>query len=205
MRAALATALLPFLAALDCCAQSVVEGRGLATVRFRAVSPFGEPMSRPPDVDGFKDESGRDWSSRFKDGSAGGIPYGTYEVSAYVGADYTEYSRRISVHAPVVLVNAAFGISAMEVGGPVIATVRGRVTGLPSSREEAWCKLSGVYLANEYETVLLRDGSFDFGLVETGSYIAVCGLGSQLRLLKAVRVEGGIGSMTLEAKIPKTN
>jgi hypothetical protein len=93
----------------------------------------------------------------------------------------------------------------MEVGGPVIATVRGRVTGLPSSREEAWCKLSGVYLANEYETVLLRDGSFDFGLVETGSYIAVCGLGSQLRLLKAVRVEGGIGSMTLEAKIPKTN
>jgi hypothetical protein len=59
--------------------------------------------------------------------------------------------------------------------------------------------LSGTYLRVQYEVYLTRDESFDFGEVNVGSYVVACGRGTDLLVLRPIRVTGGMEPITIKA------
>jgi hypothetical protein len=185
---------LAIFAGSECAAKPVL----LASVRFRAVDPFGEPMTSGVHILRFKDVSGKDWARRFKEGFAVDIPYGVYDVSARSELWATEFSEQVVVEVPDVLVTAMFGLSNPEVGGMVTGPVRGDVVGLRGSGDP-WCKLSGVFSRANDEAGVKASGSFDFGWVDVGTYVAVCGSGPEVQVMQLLRVYGGGVAITFHA------
>lgn len=165
---ALGSALVVFLLLLLCS-----SGQGQpqkATVHIRIVDSSGQDLGEPK-LTLFRSKSDRqDFASRFRQGSATGLPFGIYKVRVHTQGFWST-EREVRVFQPDVwaVLSLDLGIE----GGPLKYNLSGSIRNLPSVEEPAWLRLSGVYSAVVIDGKASATGDFSMAGTPQGLYVLI--------------------------------
>jgi len=122
-----------------------------------------------PDIRLFEDESRRNWASRFRNGVAENIPFGTYRVEGRLIGFYSDvrYARVYQSQVTVIL-GLTIGNEA-PIFPPIL---RGRVVGIASeSTRKDFVKLIGVFSSISLESEIGSNGEFEMSGLTDGIYL----------------------------------
>ncbi len=169
-------------------------GATTASVHVVGVDAYGNTLG-VVSVDSFTDSAGKDWSSRFKEGVAQGLPPGRYRLDAFHSGRHCEMD--VDVYSDDSWVTAAFEAAVIEEGTRLLTPVNGRVKNMAGG-DGTLCRLDGFFLQLRYEAPLKAGGLFDFGLVPPGTFTFSCFKGAKVLLLRSVRIEGGQQPLVVE-------
>src|ERR1019366_4930109 len=153
--------------------QSSRRNTETARIKVVAVDSFGHLLSNT-DVYAFVDERGKDRVGLFHHDSATAVPYGKYRISVQANGGFRESTFDIIVSAPDVRVSAVLEWYGVE-NDLVTGRFRGRIVGEVPRSAALWCKASGLYFRDQFESEVSQpERSFDFGDVPPGLYILTC-------------------------------
>lgn len=170
-----------------------------AKIKVVAVDLGGHPLSNT-DVYAFVDEMGIDRVGLFRHDHAAGVPYGKYRISVQANGGFRESTFDIIVSAPDVRVTAALEWYGVE---NVLATgrFRGRIAGDVPRSTVLWCKASGLYSRDEFESeVSQNERAFDFGDVPAGLYILTCVADKKVTALEVLSISGSTAPFVISYK-----
>jgi hypothetical protein len=159
--------LMPFL----CVAQRTVDrGRAesfVARVQILAFASTGKFVGAPEVFSFVEISSKQNLTSRFKDGIANDVPFGTYVLDAGFSA-FTREERVVRVAKKEVPI-----IVGIELRGELPefpSYFRGRIIGaIPQSR--SFVRVVGIISGIAEDSLIARDGSFEFSDLPQGEYI----------------------------------
>jgi hypothetical protein len=179
--------------------QSPHRDTGTARITVVAVDSIGHPLSNT-DVYSFVDERGKDRVSLFHHDSAAGLPYGKYRISVQANGGFRESTFDLIVSAPAVRVTVAlewYGVENVLVTG----RFQGRIAGEVPPSAVLWCKASGLYTRDQFETeVSQTERAFDFGDVPPGLYILTCVADKKVVALEVLRISASTAPFVINYK-----
>ena len=181
--------------------QDLPEPIRTARITVTAVNALGSAVSGIK-VDSFVDEKGREQVALFHGPRASNMPFGLYRItveSEITPPGYYPATFDVDVNARDVLITAALEWGGLE--GRVTGPLRGRLAGFPPEWSHWWCKASGLYLRQEYESsVTAADLHFDFGEVPPGIYLLACVAEKKYIVVRTISINGGSKPFTVDYK-----
>jgi len=154
--------------------------------RLRVVDSYGEPTPYWF-IDSFRDGSGREFKTAFDSAGNARIPTGIYRLRIE-SEIFLTFEASVNVSEPGATFIAGLLFAGID-NVPPFDDLKGRFTARPP--EGAWCKLSGLFVPDNYFALVLSDGSFVFRSVHVGKYVLICGTQKQILTLRAVEVRVG--------------
>jgi hypothetical protein len=177
------------------CQNGPVDTRS-AKVTVIAVDILGHPLSNT-DVYSFLDEEGREKVGLFHRDRATAVPYGKYRISVQANGGFRESTFDITVSAPEVRVTAPlawYGVDNTVTTG----RFRGKIVGQVPKQSAPWCKASGLYSRDHFESVVSQtERAFDFGDVPAGLYVLTCVAERKVVALEVVRIAADAEPITI--------
>jgi len=167
----LGSALVVFLLLLVC---SLGQGQPRkATVHIRIVDSSGRDLGEPT-VTLFRAEGDqRDFGSRFRKGSATGLPFGLYKLRAHTKGFWSaERQVRVFQDDVWVVLSLEMGVGELPAGPPTY-TLSGRLRNLPPVEQPAWLRLSGVYSTVLIDAKASDTGDFSMSGIPQGLYVLI--------------------------------
>lgn len=144
-----------------------------STVTVVAVNIAGDPLPGT-DVYSFVAEDETERVDLFQHDRASRVPYGRYRLSVQANGGYRETTLYVTVSAPEVRVTAALQWYGVE-NDLGLGRFRGRIVGRIPGSVGFWCRASGLYLRDQFDSeVSPQDKAFDFGEVPGGWYVLTC-------------------------------
>jgi hypothetical protein len=123
--------------------------------------------------------------SSFKDNTASGISFGTYNLRVFTKG-YFSADRSILVHQSEVWVVVQLDVG--EENGPLPYRITGTVQGLPSSETNLWLRAQGLYSSVIADTRADRSGNFELAGLPSGIYILSTRRGNSILDIRSVVV-----------------
>src|SRR5579863_2473380 len=125
--------------------------------RLKVVNSYGEPTPYWF-IDSFRDGSGRELKTAFDKAGNARIPMGIYHLRIE-SEIFLPFEASVSVSEPGATYIAGLLFAGIENVAP-FDDLKGRFAARPP--EGAWCKISGLFVPDNYFTLVLSDGSFVF-------------------------------------------
>lgn len=167
-----------------------------AKVTVIAVDILGHPLSNT-DVYSFLDENGKEKVGLFHRDEATGVPYGKYRISVQANGGFRESTFDVTVSAPEVRVTAQLAWYGID-NAVTTGRFRGKIVGRAPRPSTPWCKASGLYSRDQFESVVSQtESTFDFGDVPSGLYILTCVADREVVALEIVRIAAGARPLTI--------
>lgn len=142
-----------------------------ATVELIAFSTRGVFLPRAPlYVEVFQSEGEKNLASKFRNGVAEDIPFGTYRMKAQLSGFYPEERYvRVSQHRTAIVL----GLEVGRIDFPGLPySFTGRIVGQAlAPGRESFVKLIGVYSSLSMESIVGPDGAFAFSGFSDGIYL----------------------------------
>jgi hypothetical protein len=175
----------------DLSAQATAERA--ATVCVKVVDPRGEDISDPT-VTQFRsqDDPSRNFSSRFSQGVAVKIPFGTYELKVH-GVGFWPAVRTVEVYSPDVW--AVVELLPGEEGGPTRYTLNGVLSN--ATEGQLWVRLLGMRSGMIFDGKVNSLGTFTLAGIPAATYLLIVRRGDEVLLTRVVKIAGN-ESLTLK-------
>jgi hypothetical protein len=146
------------------------------------------------------DERGKNRVGLFHHDRATGVPYGRYRISVQANGGYRDSTFDIIVSAPDVRVTAALEWYGVE-NDLVTGRFRGRIVGEVPQSIVLWCKASGLYSRDQFESEISQTArAFDFGDVPSGLYILTCVADKKVVALEVLRISASTAPFAINYK-----
>src|SRR6266446_594872 len=173
-----------------------------ATVHIRIVDSSGQDIGEPT-VTLFRTEGDQqDFGSRFRKGSATGLPFGLYKLRARTKGFWSaERQVRVFQDDVWVVLSLELGVGELPAGPPTY-TLSGRLSDLPSVEESVWLRLSGVCSAVVMDARAGGAGDFSMAGIPQGLYVLIV---TQDRTVLDVRTVQVPAAGPVDIKLAKGN
>lgn len=165
--------------------QSASSG-GEVSFRLRVVDGYGEPTPYWF-IDSFRDGSGREFKTAFDSAGSAMVPTGIYRLRIE-SEIFLTFEASVNVSEPGATYIAGLLFAGID-NVPPFDDLKGRFAARPP--EGAWCKVSGLFVPDNYFALVLSDGSFVFRSVHVGKYVLICGTQKEVLALRTVDVRVG--------------
>jgi hypothetical protein len=157
-----------------------------ATVRIVPVHVNGMKLEGDFKIDFFQEQNGKtDLASKFRNGAADGIPYGTYRARVHLPGFWSA-ERTVQVYQPDVL--AVVGLQIGTEGGPQMSDIKGRVDGADPSAGPVRIRMLGVYSDDIRDVESNASGAFIFFGAPAGDYVLIATQGHKILGLEPIRL-----------------
>lgn len=169
----------------------------MASVKILAVSPFGEVL-RPVKVMEFAGDHGhgRDYSSRFTDATATGIPYGAYLARVVAGERVIAAPVQVNRENTLLVLS---GPGEIIERGPGRLGVTGKVIGAEAIKP-LWMRLVRVFSEDLCCTIfpVSADGTFALGGTDAAEYILLVLSDSRVLFEGRVKIDNPEAVITVD-------